>query len=196
MYHFRIGLEDRSCARKLIVYDICDDRILVSGSPNPARIHYFAYGSNMHVPRMLSRVPSAVSCEPASLIQYDLRFHKHGRDGSAKCNIVPSADGQVFGVVYEILSTEAARLDGVEGPDYRRTRLEVNGLNTSRTFEAFAYIARPSAIDDSLLPESWYHEFVVAGATMHELPDGYIRMLEEIQTLPDGLAVPGDDAVD
>ena len=145
---------------------------------------------------MLSRVPSAVSCEPASLVQYDLRFHKHGLDGSAKCNIVPSVDGHVFGVVYEILPSEVARLDGVEGPDYRRTRLEVNGLNTSRTFEAFAYIARPSAIDDSLLPESWYHEFVVAGATMHELPDVYIRMLADIKTLLDGRAVPADDDVD
>ena len=154
-------------------------------------MHYFAYGSNMHVPRMLSRVPSAVSCESASLLQYDLRFHKHGRDGSAKCNIVPSVDGHVFGVVYEILSTEAARLDRVEGSDYRRTRLEVNGLNTNRTYQAFAYIARPSAIDDSLLPESWYHEFVVAGATMHELPDVYIRMLAEIKTLPGGGSTGG-----
>lgn len=145
---------------------------------------------------MLSRVPSAVSCEPASLLQYDLRFHKHGLDGSAKCNIVPSADGNVFGVVYEILSMEAERLDGVEGPDYRRTRLQVSGLNTNRTYEAFAYIARPSAIDDSLLPESWYHEFVVSGATMHELPDVYIRMLEEIKTLPGGRTVTGDDDVD
>ncbi len=161
------------------------------GSSKPAHMHYFAYGSNMHVPRMLSRVPSAVSCESASLHQYDLRFHKHGLDGSAKCNIVPSIDGHVFGVVYEILSTEAARLDRAEGPDYRRTRLEVNGLNTNRTYQAFAYIARPSAIDDSLLPESWYHELVVAGATMHELPDVYIRMLAEIKTLPDGRAVPG-----
>ena len=144
---------------------------------------------------MQSRVPSAVSCEPASLVQYELRFHKHGLDGSAKCNIVPCVDGQVLGVVYEILSTEAASLDRVEGPDYRRTRLEVNGLNTSRTYEVFAYIARPSAIDDNLLPEAWYHEFVVAGATMHELPDAYIRMLAEIKTLPDGRAVPGDDAV-
>jgi gamma-glutamylcyclotransferase (GGCT)/AIG2-like uncharacterized protein YtfP len=143
---------------------------------------------------MQSRIPSAVSCEPASLMQYELRFHKHGFDGSAKCNIVPNVDGQVFGVVYEVLSTETVSLDRVEGPDYRRTQLEVNGLNTSRTYKVFAYIARPSAIDDNLLPEAWYHEFVLAGATMHELPDAYIRMLAGIKTLPDRRAVQGDDA--
>ena len=149
----------------------------------------------MHALRMQSRVPSAVSCEPASLMQYELRFHKRGSDGSAKCNIVPNVDRQVFGVVYETLSAETVSLDKVEGSDYRRARLEVNGLNTSQNYKVFAYIARRSAIDDNILPEAWYHEFVVAGAVMHGLPDDYIRMLAEIKTLPDRRAAQGDEGV-
>ena len=47
---------------------------------------YFAYGSNLSSARMAARVPSARVVARAQLPGHALRFHKVGRDGSAKCD--------------------------------------------------------------------------------------------------------------
>ncbi|TNF35418.1 MAG: gamma-glutamylcyclotransferase, partial [Gammaproteobacteria bacterium] len=71
----------------------------------------------MHPLRLGERVPS---CEPlslASIAGYQLRFHKRGQDGSAKCNLFYTGNSQdrVYGVVFRMLSRERKRLDEAEG---------------------------------------------------------------------------------
>jgi len=165
-------------------------------APSRQIIHYFAYGSNMHTGRMQERVPSAVPLETAALGGYELRFHKHGADGTGKCNIVPIEDSQVLGVIYRMSSVERPVLDLIEGADYSRIWLQVTALETNRPYRVFAYSAKPSVIDDRLLPESWYHEFVVSGAAMHGLPETYVRKLQAIPSLDTdsrGAAATGSD---
>jgi hypothetical protein len=47
---------------------------------------YFAYGSNMSVSRLVARTPSAQPLGRCALRGHQLRFHKVGGDGSAKCD--------------------------------------------------------------------------------------------------------------
>lgn len=141
-------------------------------------VYYFAYGSNMHLVRFTRRVPSAESIEAAVLPDHVLRFHKRGRDGSAKCNVIPQAGGRVVGVVYRVSRSHQRELDRIEGRGYVRGWLQVKGLETGSSYRAFAYRARSTALDQQLRAYDWYKDLVVSGAEMHGLPDPYIDFLK------------------
>ena len=42
------------------------------------------------------------------------------------------------------------------------------------------YLADPDAIDEALVPYSWYHELVIRGAEQHDLPNDYIAELRAV----------------
>ena len=147
---------------------------------------YFAYGSNMSTPRLQARVPSAQPVCVARLHSHQLRFHKHGRDGSAKCDIAPGVhpDDIVYGVVFEILTADKPALDHAEGlgKGYeQKTVMVVN--DETETLNAFAYYA--AHIDATLKPYHWYKEHVLRGALEHQLPNEYLKTLESIGSQPD-----------
>lgn len=82
-------------------------------------LHYLAYGSNLHPLRLMERVPSARLIGVTEITGYQLRFHKRGKDGSAKCDLCWSDDrkSSVFGAIYRIASNEKPILDRAEGED-------------------------------------------------------------------------------
>src|SRR6187551_384352 len=82
--------------------------------PDPERILYFAYGSNMAPQRLQARVPSATVVGVAVLRGYQLKFHKSGKDGSAKCDASrsDSMEHEMHGVLYSMLKSELPVLDG------------------------------------------------------------------------------------
>ncbi|MFQ5544776.1 MAG: hypothetical protein ACE5FE_02240, partial [Acidiferrobacterales bacterium] len=47
------------------------------------------------------------------------------------------------------------------------------------------YTTAPRFIDDSLILLTWYKKYVVEGAKHYALPASYIRMLEDIDAVPD-----------
>lgn len=145
-----------------------------------ADIDYFAYGSNLHPLRLTERVPGARVVETYCLAGYALVFHKRGRDGSGKCDIVPGeAPGDaVWGVVYRMDAGGKAVLDQIEGRGYRaQTLRELPGV--------YAYRADPDHIDASLEPYGWYRDLVVSGASYHGLPAPYIRAVREQAAVDD-----------
>lgn len=148
---------------------------------------YFAYGSNMCTERLRRRVPSARVHMPARLPDYTLRFHKRSTDGSGKCNIVPAPDSgaAVHGVVFAMDPNDRPRLDRAEGlgSGYERTICTVQSGEGPLT--AFAYVAMPDYIDDTLAPYRWYKALVVEGAREHDLPDAYRRMLTRTEAVSD-----------
>lgn len=148
-------------------------------------MYYFGYGSNMLLSRIQTRVPSAEFVTTARLDDHALRFHKRSRDGSGKCNVIPEADQSVYGVVFDVSSADLRSLDEAEqqGRRYRRKQVTVHGEHA--TMDAFAYVAEPFYIDDSLLPYEWYHALVLAGAQQHDLPTPYIDQVAAIPTCPD-----------
>jgi cation transport regulator ChaC len=118
---------------------------------------YFAYGSNLWLPRMRERCPSARFVLVATLPGWVAVYDKPGADGSAKLNIRPNEDATVAGVVYEIDAAERALLDAAE-PSYTPIETAL-GLT-------YAY-AGPAATSP---PADWYVAIVEAGARFHGLP--------------------------
>jgi hypothetical protein len=150
-------------------------------------MYYFGYGSNMLTSRLQERVPSGDPVRTGTLRGYALRFHKRSRDGSGKCNIVPSSDedARVHGVVFDVSSADLRTLDEAEqrGRGYERRNVVVRGAESA--IEAFAYVAQPAYVDDALLPYDWYHALVLAGAREHDLPSSYTAQVESVRSYPD-----------
>ena len=65
-------------------------------------VWHFAYGSNMNRAQMLSRTGKILEEHNASLPNYEVRFNKKVRGGTAGANIQPSSGKTVHGVLYKI----------------------------------------------------------------------------------------------
>ncbi|QDU64710.1 hypothetical protein Pan216_56010 [Planctomycetes bacterium Pan216] len=148
---------------------------------------YFAYGSNMFSRRLRKRLDSVIVIGTAILRRHRLTFHKRGRDGSGKCNVVPSAhpDDHVHGVLYLIGDPETIHdLDEIER-GYERRHVVIEHHASGVEERATCYFAEPDVIDDELIPFGWYRDFVLAGAHEHDLPPGYRKALSAIPTRKD-----------
>ena len=146
-----------------------------------SKLHYFAYGSNLHPVRLQSRVPSASLKGLVSLPGYRLCFHKrHHEDNSGKCNMfwTDQVDDVVHGAVYEMKASEKPLLDQCEGEGYRCDTIEVE--IQSSLVECFVYIAEDSHINDGLRHHSWYQNIVLLGAEHHQLPDYYLNQIRAV----------------
>lgn len=146
---------------------------------------YFAYGSNLYLPRMQRRVPSALPLTVAQLPGYRLTFGKRSRDGSAKCTIEPAEapEETVWGVIYRIDPGERPRLDEAEGPRYELIDLEVVTPDEERV-AVFTYRARPEYLGHAW-PYDWYRDLVLEGARQHALPAEYITRIAAVTGVPD-----------
>lgn len=142
---------------------------------------YFAYGSNMSRRRLTARVPSARPVAGARLWRYRLAFHKVGRDGSGKCDIVPCVESMVHGVLFEIASRDKPSLDACEdlGRGYAEGQVSVT-TDRGQTVRAFTYVALLR--DTSLQPFDWYLRHLIEGAVEHRLPVAYRDTLAAIET--------------
>lgn len=140
----------------------------------------------MSIKRLRSRVPSAKNVGTGMLASHQLRFHKKSKDGSAKCDIVETANetDRVYGVLHEIAAGEKAALDLAEGLGHgyaeKMIRVQVGKHKIIRPFTYFA-----TAIDESLKPYSWYLEHVLIGAKEAGVPAEYLRRLNNIETIAD-----------
>lgn len=144
-------------------------------------LQYAAYGSNLHPGRLTARTPSARLRGTAFLEGHSLHFHKRGKDGSGKCNVLSGGSG-VHVAIYRLAAAEKPLLDRIEhvGVGYRVTPLDVPGFG-----ECFTYVATETHIVDSLAPYCWYHELVVLGCRYHALPDRYLEDLDAVPRLRD-----------
>jgi gamma-glutamylcyclotransferase len=154
------------------------------------RVLNFSYGSNMLLERIRARVASAEPIGSAMLAEHELRWHKVGRDGSAKCDIVACRreGAVVHGVLYALDPAEQASLDRAEGlgDGYELKPVLVRLASAGGSpveLAALAYGA--TRIDPLLLPFGWYRDLVVAGARQHRLPPAYVAGLASVRTLVD-----------
>ncbi len=148
-------------------------------------LSYFAYGSNLWEQRLQLRVPSARFAARASLPCFALRFHKRGRDGSAKADAFFTGRGTdtVHGVVYAMAARDLGTLDRIEGGYVRASVLLDSAAGGG---VAFTYLAAEPRLDDPrLLPFDWYLGLVLEGARAHRLPVQYLRALERQACAPD-----------
>jgi len=147
---------------------------------------YFAYGSNMALERLRARVREAEPLGCGLLVAHSLRFHKVGRDGSAKCDAFATGVGadRVHGVLYRIEHSSRGLLDSVEGlgAGYDTREVAIR-LDDGRPFQAFTYYA--TLIDPQLQPFDWYLEHVIRGAHQAGLPQAYLEALLRQASIPD-----------
>ena len=150
-------------------------------------INYFAYGSNLCLPRLRGRVPGVTALGAASLVGYELRWHKRSVDGSGKCSIVVSAGSAeiVHGALFSIPYEEKHLLDQAEflGNGYDEITIRVRSSHGSTS--ARTYVAATTHVDESLRPFSWYQDLVVCGAEAHRLPAEYVDRLRRVRALDD-----------
>jgi hypothetical protein len=134
------------------------------------RLYYFAYGSNMLLTRLRTRVTYVHDNLSGQLRNYRFRYNKQAQDGSSKANVVAAPDQVVHGVCFEIDDEDFKKLVEIERgyipvevPIYTTSR----GLIISKTF-------RSEKLSNAM-PKSDYVTTVVAGAREHDIPEEYIR---------------------
>jgi gamma-glutamylcyclotransferase len=144
---------------------------------------YFAYGSNMSVPRLRSRVSSARVLGAAQLCGHALEFRKRGADGSAKCDLAVR-DDRVAGVLFKIDAEQRAALDSAEGygHGYLRKTVEVED-HAGTVRQAFTYYAID--VSTQLKPYHWYCHHVISGALLAGLSAHYIERLRTVESVAD-----------
>lgn len=148
---------------------------------------YFAYGSNMSLPRLKERVPSAERIGVFTLVEHSLRFHKVSKkDGSGKCDAMFTGNFEdyVIGALFEISDSEKGALDKAEGLGfgYEEKRITVSDAQ-GNTHEAVTYYATKTA--PSLLPYSWYLNHVIYGAKETGVPSDYLDTVSATKSRED-----------
>ena len=148
---------------------------------------YLAYGSNLHPLRLAERISSARLVRTVVLEGHRLVFHKHGRDHSAKCDLVPTGDpaDRAYGALYRLDPAQKPLLDACEGlgSGYQDSAMEV--ACGDGPVRCFTYRAEPGHIDRALRPFHWYKALVLAGARYHELPGGYVEAIRSLPSIED-----------
>lgn len=149
-------------------------------------LFYFAYGSNMATVRLRQRLPAARCLGRAEAPGFRVVFHKVGfRDGSGKCGLLRAGENDLTqGVLYALHATDIDLLDRIEGVGhgYQRLTLTVR-LPDARQIEAVSYLA--IRLDPALKPFHWYKQHLLAGASEHALPEDYLRLLAELESVAD-----------
>jgi hypothetical protein len=135
-------------------------------------VRYFAYGSNLDLARMRSRIPAVGLIGPALLQHMRLTVDKRGRDGSGKANLAEDAASHVWGVLYALEWAHLPILDAFE-PDYERVRVSVE--REGARLAAETYVSMRCA--PGLAAANGYKQLVVEGARAHGLPDAYMAQL-------------------
>ena len=120
---------------------------------------YLAYGSNLHVPQMQRRCPTAKVLGTATLTGYRLVFN-------GVATIVPDHDRSVPVLLWEIQPADEKALDAYEGfPHlYRKETVQVD--LDGRSVDAMVYLMN----DDGVRPPgSFYYEVIREGYLMNGL---------------------------
>lgn len=154
----------------------------------PEHVVYFAYGSNMSTVRLRERMPSCKPLGIATLPGHALRFHKRSVDRSGKCTaFATDNEDNVIGVLFSFDPAERALLDRAEGVGNGYEHATVTVINDKgRRRKVLTYLATPDYIDESLKPYGWYKDFVLAGATEHDLPPEYVaEYIQSVETIDD-----------
>ena len=108
-------------------------------------------------------------------------------DVSGKGDMIPSESetDEVYGVLFKILETEEKNLDEAEGyPDFGYGKKKIDVITTKgEKYRSVMYFA--TDIDPKKKPYHWYKEQVVQGAREHGLPEGYIKKIDDVESIPD-----------
>ncbi len=155
----------------------------VQGRPHE-EVWYFAFGANMHDGAFRERRKMRpLEWRAGRIAGYRLRFNLEGRPRgrAAPANIAPDPDAEVWGVLYKITRKDLVWLDcteGVPGQRYRQLWLEAEDRQGNR-MSCVTYVAEGSATDGR--PSLRYITMLREGARTHDLPEQWVRLLENVK---------------
>ena len=144
---------------------------------------YLAYGSNLHLLRLVDRVPNVCFIGITKLERCRLVFHKQSIDGSSKCTLTFGDDSAcAWGAIYEIPEIEVQLLDKVEGLNngYDKHHMSVNVAGEDVI--VFTYLASKSHLVYDLKHYHWYKAFVLAGAHQRQFPKDYLEYIDGVDS--------------
>lgn len=147
----------------------------------PDKVIYFAYGSNLLFARLYARTPSIKKLGTGKLSDHRMHFNKPGGDGSGKCGIEKIKGNEfVFGVLYEMDSSDKPILDKIEGVGRGYVDQTVVVQLGKKNIDAFTYY--PTQLNCEAKPFDWYKAFVLIGARENNFPSEYISSIESIES--------------
>jgi gamma-glutamylcyclotransferase (GGCT)/AIG2-like uncharacterized protein YtfP len=145
---------------------------------------YFTYGSFMDVNNLRRHTPNAHFVCKAMIPNWEVQFNyfsKSYRGGVT--GIEPALNKLVRGAVYEILPDEIEHLDTVEGvPEGSYYRHPIMVISEEGT-PMLAHIYRTTNPRGPFKPTKRYLKYIVDGAVALGLPEGYISIFEEQETV-------------
>lgn len=147
-------------------------------------VWYFAFGANMHDSAFRERRQMRpLEWRPGRIMDYRLRFNLEGRPKgrAAPANIAPDPEGEVWGVLYRITRKDLVWLDcteGVPGWRYRQLWVEAEDRQGNR-IPSVTYIAEGKETDGR--PSFRYITLLREGARAHDLPEHWVRFLENVK---------------
>jgi hypothetical protein len=148
-------------------------------------VWYFAYGSNMQSATLRGRrgVEYARAL-PARVPGWRLVLDKPPllAVGCGFANIVPDADGEVLGVLFELTDDALAHVElseGVRIGNYDAVAVEAWPLAGGGESVPARSLSSPRR-DPSLQPSLRYMALLIAGALEHGLPDEYVAALRAV----------------
>lgn len=149
--------------------------------------YYFAYGSNMDAERMAGRGLQVERALAGQLPKMKLVFNKKAYDAPYRsyANVAYWPASTVEGVLYQLSQTdEIVKMDPFEGTPRLYSR-EIFAVDTLEgPIHAWVYIANRALLDNSLKPERWYLNHLLAGEGY--LSPEYVQMLQKVECLEGG----------
>ena len=142
---------------------------------------YFAYASNMEPRRFQRLCPRGTVVGPARLPGHRLAFSRYSRQRrGGSTDIVPDAEAEVWGVLYEVSDADLETLDRSEDVPaaYRRETVVVEDAE-GRQRQAATFVANRTG---DFLPHPDYLQLIVQGAEARGLPPHYVDALRQIRT--------------
>jgi gamma-glutamylcyclotransferase len=137
---------------------------------------YFAYGSNLSREQFRTRAGQILEEVNGQLKNYELRFNKKVRGGTATANVQQAAGKSVYGVLYRIPESAFRNLDRYEGVPVHYRRIEVRvTASDGREINAQVFIA--AKVEKGLRPAPHYLQTILDGATEHGMPADYVQAI-------------------
>jgi len=155
---------------------------------------YFAYGSNLNLEKMNEKCTKPRVIGLARLPGHKIGFYEHSViwDGAVE-TVVPDAQSEVWGVVYQLEyyawdqldGCEDARLDGTG--EYFHYPVDVIDKE-NKIIDVSMY--KKARLGEATLPSTEYLNIIIEGAKEQGLPESYIATLQNIQSKPASYPVP------
>lgn len=144
---------------------------------NDNNVWYFAYGSNLNMDQMMTRIGEWLACKKAVAKGYRLAFNVQSkRWGGLAANVVRtnSLDDIVHGVIYRIPVEKLAVLTILEGVEPTDIEIESEGVRR----KAKAYVFTTS--EEPGRPPDTYLEVMLTGLRQHSYSEDVIERVEKV----------------